>query len=63
MFSLCLSVCLSGFLLQSKDMKVRLSGDCKLPVGVNVSISGCLSLCVKISIILSRDFTKVITKI
>merc|ERR1712035_232177 len=35
----------SGFLPQSKDMHVRLIGDSKLPVGVNVSVSGCLSMC------------------
>ncbi len=29
---------------QSKDMQVRLIGDSKLPVGVHVSVSGCLSL-------------------
>ncbi len=34
----------SGFLLQSKDVLVRLIGDSKLPLGVNVSISGCLFL-------------------
>ncbi len=34
----------SGFLPQSKDMQVRLIGNYKLPVGVNVSVSGCLSL-------------------
>ncbi len=34
----------SGFLPQSKDMQVRLLGDSKLPVYVNVSVSDCLSL-------------------
>ncbi len=34
----------SGFLPQSKDMQVMLSGDSKLPVVVNVSVNGCLSL-------------------
>ncbi len=29
----------SGFLPQSKDMQVRLTGDSKLPVGVNVSVN------------------------
>ncbi len=32
------------FLPQSKDMQVRLTGDSKMPVGVDVSLSGCLSL-------------------
>ena len=36
----------SGFLSQSKDMQVRFIVDSKLPVGVNVSVNGCLSLCV-----------------
>lgn len=31
----------SGFLLQSKDVRVRLIGDSKLIVGIN----GCVSLC------------------
>ena len=31
---------------QSKDMQVRLTGDSKLTVGVNVSVNGCLCLCV-----------------
>ncbi len=31
----------SGFLPQSKDMQVRLTGDSELPVGVNVSVNGC----------------------
>ena len=36
-----------GFLPQSKDMQHnRLTDDSKLPVGVNMSVSGCLSLCV-----------------
>merc|ERR1712237_17615 len=37
----------SGFLPQSKDtlIGVRLIGDSKLPVGVNVLVDGCLSLC------------------
>ncbi len=34
----------SSFLPQSKDMQVRLTGDSKFPVGVNMSVSGCLSL-------------------
>ncbi len=34
----------SSFLPQSKDMQFRLIGDSKLPVGVNVSVNGCLSL-------------------
>ncbi len=34
----------SGFVPQSKDMQVGLIGDCKLPVGMNVSVNGCLSL-------------------
>ncbi len=42
MFSLCLRGFSPGFLPQSKDMQVRLTGDSKLPVGVNVS--GSLSL-------------------
>ena len=37
----------SGFLPQSKDMqRDRLIDDSKLPVGMNASVSGCLSLCV-----------------
>ena len=37
----------SGFLSQSKDTQVnRLIGDSKLSIGVNVSVNGCLSLCV-----------------
>merc|ERR1712035_185044 len=36
----------SGFLPQSKDMHVRLIGDSKLSVGVNVRVNGCSSLCV-----------------
>lgn len=32
----------SGFLSQSKDMQLRLTGHSKLPVGIN----GCLSVCV-----------------
>ncbi len=35
-----------GVLLKSRDMQVRLTGGSKLPVGVNVSVNGCLSLCV-----------------
>ncbi len=34
----------SGLLPRSKDMQVRLIGDSKSPVGVNVSVNGCLSL-------------------
>ncbi len=37
---------LVGFLPQSKDVQVRLLGDFKLPLGVNVSLNGCLSICV-----------------
>ncbi len=33
-----------SFLPQPKDKQVRLIGDFKLPVGVNVSVNGCLSL-------------------
>ena len=36
----------SSFLPQSKDMHDRLIGNPKLPVGVNVNMTGCLSLCV-----------------
>merc|ERR1712035_272647 len=36
----------SGFLPQSKDMHVRLIGNSKLSVGVNVRLNGCSSLCV-----------------
>lgn len=36
----------SCFLPQSRDIKVGLIGDSKLPVGVNVSVNGCLPLCV-----------------
>lgn len=32
----------SGFLPQSKDMQARLTGYSKLPIGVNVSVNGCL---------------------
>ncbi len=35
----------SSLLSQSKGMQVGLTGDSKLPVGVNVSVSGPLSLC------------------
>ncbi len=38
----------SGFLPQTEDMQVRLIHDSKLPVGVNVSMNGCLSLCVSL---------------
>lgn len=34
-----------GFLLQSKDMKVRLTGNSYLPVGVNVIVNSC-PLCI-----------------
>lgn len=34
----------SGFLPQSKDVQVRLTAHSKLPVGVKVSVNGCLSL-------------------
>ncbi len=47
MFSLCLRRFSVGTLASSnnpKDMQVRLTGDSKLAVGVNVSVSGCLSL-------------------
>ncbi len=40
----CACMRFSGFFPQSKDMQVRLTGDLKLPIGVNVSVSGCLSL-------------------
>lgn len=33
------------FFSQSKDMQLRLMGNPKLPVGVNVSVNVCLSLC------------------
>ncbi len=33
------SLWVSGFLPQSKDMQVRLTGDSELPIGVNVSMS------------------------
>lgn len=33
-----------GFLPQSKDTQVRLIGNSKLPVGVNLSVNGCLIL-------------------
>ena len=42
----------SGFLSQSKDMQVRFIVDSKLPVGVNVTVNGCLSLCVSPVIVL-----------
>ncbi len=32
--------------LLSRDMQVRLTDDSKLPVDMNVSMNGCLSLCV-----------------
>ncbi len=35
----------SGFLTQSKGMQVRLTGDFKLPVGVNVSVRLSVSIC------------------
>ena len=35
----------SGFLPPSKDMQARLIGVSKLSLGVNVSVSGCLSMC------------------
>ncbi len=45
LYVLLMSVCVpSDFLPQSQDMQVRLIGDSKLPVGVNVSVNGCLSL-------------------
>lgn len=31
-----------GFLPQTKNMQVRLIGDSKLPIGVNVSVNGCV---------------------
>ena len=39
----------SGFLPHPKNMQsgVRLIGDSKVPVGVNVSVDGCLSLYVR----------------
>ncbi len=37
---------LSGFLPQSTDMQVSSTCDSNLPVDVNVSMNGCLSLCV-----------------
>lgn len=37
----------SGFLPQSKDVCVWLTGDSKLVIGVNVSMNGCLSLRVR----------------
>lgn len=33
-----------GVLLQSKDTQVRLTGDCKLPIDVNVCLNSCLFL-------------------
>lgn len=30
----------SGFLLQCKDMQVRLKGNTNLPIGVNASVTG-----------------------
>ena len=35
----------SGFLPQSKNMRIRLIGVSKLSLGVSVSVHGCLSLC------------------
>ena len=35
----------SSFLLQSNDMHGRSTGDSRLPIGVNVSVHGCLSTC------------------
>lgn len=35
---------LSSFLPQNKDMQVRLTGNSKLPGGVNVGVNGCLSV-------------------
>jgi len=34
----------SGFLLQSKNMHIRLVGDCKLSLGVTVCVHGCVGL-------------------
>ncbi len=34
----------ASVLPQSKDMQATLTGDSKLPVGVNVSMNGCFSL-------------------
>lgn len=39
------SMC-SRFLSQYKDTHIRLTGDPKWPIGVNMSVYGCLSLCV-----------------
>ena len=48
----------SGFLPQSKDMqRNRLINNSKLPVGVNLSMSGCLSLCTSPDIIHFRRST------
>ena len=41
----------SGFLPHSKNKQVRWIVDSKLPVGVNVSVNGCLSLCVSPAIV------------
>ncbi len=47
MFFPCLPGFPSGTPASSHSPKTcRLIGDSKLPVGVNVSVSGCLSLCV-----------------
>ncbi len=45
----------SGF-SQPKDMQVRLIGDSKLPVALNASVNGCLSLCVNPVIDLSTVY-------
>lgn len=38
----------SSFLPQSKDIQVRLTGDSRLAVGVNVSVNVSQSLCVSL---------------
>lgn len=35
-----------GSLSQPKDKQIRSTGNSKFPVGVNVSVNDCLSLCV-----------------
>ncbi len=40
----CLRGFVSAFLPQSADMQIRLIGDSKLPIGVNVGLNDCLSL-------------------
>lgn len=52
--------CYFGFLPKSKNMKVRVNGDCKLPIGVDVCVCACVNVVVtKVALWLAGDLTRV----